>query len=297
MTVLAKLCPSDNTFETIVVDVTHRCNMACANCYLPDRTKPDMDIGRLFDFLQALPSRTNIRIAGAEPTLRKDLPMIIAMVRSTGHRAVLLTNGLRLSHRTYVEELRCAGLRHVYLSLNGADQDDWYEEIDGMACAYKKLRALDHLMDARMIVNTGTILVRGLNEGAVQRLIDRVLSYSPRHALLRFKNIGALGRYDQEAETRNLSLNEMEQIVGQVIGQPAERIRHYNLFKGQVEPATRLFPVDMTSKPGQGLWIKLTDWQATPAGRVDPGSRRRGRVTHDFKVAPFFEDVRVREDP
>ena len=87
--------PSENTFETVMVDVTHRCNMACANCYLPDRTVPDMDIARLEDCLAAFPNRTNVRIAGAEPTLRRDLPEIIDMVRRNGHRAVLLTNGLR----------------------------------------------------------------------------------------------------------------------------------------------------------------------------------------------------------
>lgn len=39
--------PEENTFETVMVDITHKCNMACANCYLPDRTPPDMDIKRL----------------------------------------------------------------------------------------------------------------------------------------------------------------------------------------------------------------------------------------------------------
>ncbi|MCV0424595.1 MAG: radical SAM protein [Roseibium sp.] len=287
-----KLEPSENTFETIVVDVTHRCNMTCANCYLPDRTKPDMDIGRLKEFLLALPCRTNIRIAGAEPTLRKDLTEIIAIVREAGHRAVLLTNGLRLSHRSYVEELRSAGLRHVYISLNGADNDDWYEAIDGMRCAQKKLSALDNAMASRLIVNTGTILVRGLNEQAIPRMLSRVASYQARHALLRFKNVGAIGRYDQIAEEKNLTLPDLEQIAGQAVGHPSDRIRNYNRFKGKVEPATRLFPTDMTSEPGQGLWIKLTDWQASKNGLIDAGSQRRGRLTYDFKVAPFFEDVR-----
>ncbi len=47
----------------------------------------------------------------------------------------------------------------------------------------------------------------------------------------------------------------MEHLVGQAIGQPAERISIYNRFKGQAETTTRLFAADMTSKPGHGLWI------------------------------------------
>ena len=166
--------PSENTFETVMVDVTHRCNMACANCYLPDRTVPDMDIARLEDCLAAFPNRTNVRIAGAEPTLRRDLPEIIDMVRRNGHRAVLLTNGLRLAKEAYVRELKDAGLRHVYVSLNGADNDDWYHAIDGLRCAEKKISAVEHVVGNGMILNTGTILVRGLNEDAVKRVLDIV---------------------------------------------------------------------------------------------------------------------------
>ncbi len=152
----------ENPFETVVADVTHRCNMACANCYLPNRDIPDMDIGRLEECLAALPKRVNLRLIGAEPTMRRDLPDIISMVRRRGHRAVLLTNGLRLARESYVRTLREAGLRHVYVSMNGADNDDWYETIDNMRCAAKKLRAVGNAVAHGMIVNTGTILVRGV---------------------------------------------------------------------------------------------------------------------------------------
>ena len=36
--------PEDNTFQDIFVDITHRCNMECKNCYLPTRTPPDMQL-------------------------------------------------------------------------------------------------------------------------------------------------------------------------------------------------------------------------------------------------------------
>ncbi len=71
------LAPEENIFESLVVDLTHRCNMTCANCYLPNRTIPDLDVDRLYDALARLPKRTYIRLIGAEPTLRVDLPDII----------------------------------------------------------------------------------------------------------------------------------------------------------------------------------------------------------------------------
>ena len=294
ITNVQSVAPEHNTFETVLVDVTHRCNMVCANCYLPNRDIPDMELSRLEACLAALPRRTNVRIAGAEPTMRRDLPEIVAMVRRRGHRAVLVTNGLRLGCERYVRELKDAGLRHVYISFNGADNDDWYQALDNMRCAAKKLRAVEHAVAHGMIVNTGTILVRGLNEAVVGRVHALVAGLRPRHAMLRFKNIGALGRYDVAAEARNLSMAEMEALAA-AIGVDAGKLAAFDRVKGAVERKTRLFPADLVARPGQGIWFKLTDWQVGTNGIVDPGSRRRGRITEDFRIAPLFDHVKANE--
>ncbi len=284
--------PEQNPFETLMVDLTHRCNMACANCYIPDRDQPDMDVEQLYDCLARLPRRTNIRLAGAEATMRRDLPDIIARIRGLGHRVVLLTNGLRLANTNYVTRLRAAGLRHVYVSMNGADNDDWYGAIDGMRCADKKLAAVRNVVDARMILNTGTILARGVNDGVVERMLGLVQNdLRGRHALIRFKNIGALGRYDKESERRNYAMAEMVGQVARAIGRPARELDGQRMIKGIDDRNTRLFPVIAGTPPGQGVWIKITDWQRDASGRVDAGSKRRGRVTDAFQVAPFFEMV------
>ncbi len=269
--------------------------MTCANCYLPNRDIPDMDIKRLEDCLAAFPKRTNVRIAGAEPTMRKDLPEIIDIVRRSGHRAVLLTNGLRLARPEYVSELYDAGLRHTYISLNGGDNDNWYKRIDSLRCAEKKIRAVENVVSQKMILNTGTILIRNLNEGAINQIFNMVRQLAPRHAVLRFKNVGALGRYDKKAEAQNLTMEELESLSANAIGYPQFDLTRYNRFKGKVEQNTRLFPVDLTSPPGRAIWFKLTNWQTTGDGFVDPESRRRGRVTQQFKIAPFFEHVRANE--
>ena len=292
---VASVPPHLSRFETIVVDLTHRCNMACHNCYLPNRDIPDMDVDRLEACLAALPQRTNIRLAGAEPTLRRDLPAIIDMVRRTGHRPVLLTNGLRLSRQRYVDALREAGLRHVYISMNGADNDDWYQAIDNLRCADRKVAALRACVNARMILNTGTILYRGVNEGAVARLTKLLDEMAPVHALMRFKNIGALGRYDAAAESRNLRLSDIERLVADVIGVPPAQLSPMRRIKQFTEDNSRLFPAVEGTRPGRGLWFKLTNWQSNDNGQVDAGSFRRGRITQTFQVAPFFEHVKENE--
>ena len=124
------LNPEENTFNLLMVDLTHRCNMECANCYLPNRNIPDMDVDKLYEFLKKLPSRVIVRLIGAEPTIRKDLPEIIKNVRECGHKVSLTTNGLRLSSKNYVNKIKEAGLRMVLISMNGADDPDVYAIID-----------------------------------------------------------------------------------------------------------------------------------------------------------------------
>ena len=287
--------PSDNYFETLMVDITHRCNMHCNNCYLPNRDIADMDIPRLLACLKQLPKRTNIRLAGGEPTLRHDLPEIITSIKQLGHRVVLLTNGLRLAQESYVNRLHQAGLRHVYISFNGADKDHWYQQIDQLACAQKKQQAIHNVLGRSMILNTGTILIKGVNEDAVQRTLDIIGAYQPRHALLRFKNIGALGRYDKHAEQHNLNMDDMQQLVANATGLSVDYIAQQTHIAGKNEPNTRLFPAHPNTATGQGIWIKITDWQADTTGLIDPNSSRRGRVTADFKLAPFFEHIKHNE--
>ena len=74
--------PEDSPFTTLFADITHRCNMACRNCYIPVRDLPDLPVDWLYDILARLPCRTRIRLVGAEPTMREDLPAIIAKVKT-----------------------------------------------------------------------------------------------------------------------------------------------------------------------------------------------------------------------
>lgn len=287
--------PAENPYRTLMVDLTHRCNMACANCYIPNRDVPDMDVGRLRGLLDELPRRTEIRLVGAEPTMRRDLPEIIAMVRAAGHTPHLLSNGLRLARADYVRELKDAGLRQAYVSLNGADHDDWYERIDQLRCAEKKIRAIENIVSSRMLLGTGTILVRGVNEAGVARVIAMVRATGTPYALMRFRNVGAIGRHDADAVRNNLSMDEMRGLLADALGRCPSRLQPHMDRHTRAERRVNWFPVDPDNRRAIGVWAKLTDWTVDENGIVDAGSRRRGRVTPDFRIAPFFEHVKANE--
>ena len=135
---MIKYEPENNPFKNVYCDIVHRCNMECANCYLPNRDLPDLPKDKLIDFLKKVGKPTEFRFIGGEPTLHKDLPELIEVATSLGHRTTIATNGLRTSSFNYLSKLKNAGLKTVYLSMTGWDNDDIYKITDKMKCATKK---------------------------------------------------------------------------------------------------------------------------------------------------------------
>ena len=266
-----RFAPEDSPFRVLFADITHRCNMACANCYIPVRDLPDLPIDWLYAILERLPRRARIRLVGAEPTMREDLPEIIARVRSLGHIPTILTNGLKLGRRSYTDRLRAAGLRTVYLSLNGGLRDDLYEEIDGAACAARKLKALDNLLDARMNVTVGMILVPGLNDGHLPEFLDHLLGKGVRDIHLR--SVGKMGRH---MEGEPFDLNGLEACLRGALGDHAD-----DLVLTSAEGSSRDFRLGRAG-------FQLTQWP-------DLGSLTRGRIAPDGQVEPMFESIAANE--
>lgn len=283
-----ELEPENNIFHSIIADVTHRCNMVCANCYIPNRDIPDMDINKLKECISKFPKRTEIRLIGAEPTLRKDLPEIIKMIRDTGNRPMLNTNGLRLANNDFAEKLSDSGLRSLSLSMNGADYDALYLKTDNMLCAKRKMKALTNCVKNHIFVNINCLIMKGVNEQAIPRLIEIAKQFDVK-IVLRFRNIAQLGRYTLEKD-ENYSYDELIEIVSGITNVDSDEIKKSNNIDGYEEEHNVLFRV-----PNSKVWIKITDWCPTNSIIPDPNSKRRGRITQDFKVAPFFEHVKINE--
>ena len=264
--------PEASPYETVIVDVTHRCNMACLNCYVPNREVPDLDATWLDTIFTRLPRGTFVRLVGGEPTVRNDLPELIRSIRSHGHHPVLVTNGLRLANRWYVHQLREAGLRIAYVSFNGGFDDELYEAIDDMRCAAPKRRALANLRAERIYTSVGMILVRGVNESAVADVLPAIAA-SPHVREFHLRSIGAMGRHMANAP---FTLDEMLSIFAAAAGiDPASIARHERTATSHDFRYRR-------------LRVQLTSWP-------DLGSTTRGRLTPEGMIAPFMEHVIANE--
>ena len=289
-----ELLPKNNHFTDVVIDVTHRCNMMCKNCYIPNREIPDMDADLMIDALSRFPKKVTVRIIGAEPTMRKDLPELITRIRKTQHRVTLLTNGLKLAREPYVEQLRNAGLKNLYLSMNGVDNDDWYEKIDELRCADKKIKAMIYSHKHKMLRDIGCIITDGVNEEAPSRMISMLNQHNISNVTLRFKTIGQVGRF--MPEEYQMGMDDLIEIMSNQLNLSKDYIEHWrdNWFypDNRQEKDSFLFPLNPESRRVySGIWIKLVNWNKYGKETVLADSTRRGRLTENFKVAPFFEHV------
>ena len=295
--------PQNNTFNEIVVDVTHRCNMSCNNCYIPNRSIPDLDYDKIINLFEQVPKKVFARIIGAEPTLRKDLPQLCKTIKKMGHRVGVATNGLKISNKNYLKNLRKNSLYNIHLSLNGIDNDDWYEQIDNMRCSEKKIKALDNLNELKYILDIGTVIVKGINDDAPKRMINFLNEKNIKNVIWRIKNVGQIGNFMRESEN-NYSMDGLISLVSNQLNIPIEKINRFRnklLYKNtEPESTTFMFPLDdldvNVSPHKNGRWIRIVNWDAgNEYGIPAPNRTRVGRVTPDFKIAPFYEHVKENE--
>lgn len=273
-----------------MVDLTHRCNMECANCYIPNRNIPDMNKSKLYNLISRLPNRTFIRLIGAEATMRDDLFEIISKVKEMGHRVSLTTNGLKLGREEYVLKLKQAGLRLVLLSMNGAIDDEIYKILDNGKYANLKHRALDNLLKHKFIVNTGTIIAKGVNERTIKEQVDLMCDYAEKYKVkippvVRIRTIATLGRSMKE-HTYNFS--EFKQNVCKQLNISEEYMQQNKTDEIVNNLGGFVFK-------HRNVMIRLVDWKVNDEGVPDFGNELRGRITEDWKIAPFFNHVKKNE--
>jgi organic radical activating enzyme len=67
----------------------------------------------------------HVTFTGGEPTLREDLPDLIAQAEKNGQVCGLLTDGLKLADRTYLHVLLNTGLDHILFLLQPENKESW----------------------------------------------------------------------------------------------------------------------------------------------------------------------------
>lgn len=128
-----------------VVEVTDRCNLKCPHCYQePNNKKIDVSKDLILDQIKHFPKDDyTITLAGAEPTLRKDLFELVTKIKLLGRDVNILTNGVKLSDLNYVKELYRSGCEFVTIGLNHPDYQ-------GSKVHKKQLKGISNCLEVGM---------------------------------------------------------------------------------------------------------------------------------------------------
>jgi PqqA peptide cyclase len=143
---------------SLVAEVTHRCPLHCVYCSNPlqmqsaDRELSTDDWIRVFHQAAAL-GVLHLHLTGGEPLARPDIAKLVAAGREANLYVNMITSGLGLTNDR-MQELKDAGLEHIQLSLQDADEEKANEFAGARAHAHKlKLAALIRQRDIAFTVN------------------------------------------------------------------------------------------------------------------------------------------------
>lgn len=162
--------------ERVDIRLGYRCNARCGFCYYKESltsTRDEPSTEQVKERLRIMrrAGASEVEFTGGEPTIRRDLPELIAAARGLGYRNIsMISNGLRLADRGYAEMVVAAGANDVLFSLHG-HEDALHDRQTGVPGSFKKiLAAIGHIqaLGARCRIST---TVNGEN---VERITDIV---------------------------------------------------------------------------------------------------------------------------
>ena len=143
--------------------LTYRCNNACAHCYnARPRQQAELNTAqwkRALDILwdTGIP---HIVFTGGEPTLRPDLPELIAYAEKKGQITGINSNGRKFKDPDFVKSLVDAGLDHAQITFESHIPDIHDRMVAANGAWDDTLAGLKNALDTHLYVMTNTTLLQ-----------------------------------------------------------------------------------------------------------------------------------------
>ena len=155
---------------SVLLTLTHRCQLSCAHCYQAQHQSDDLsfdELLRLFDEL-ALLGTLELTFTGGEALLRRDCLELVSEARQRGFAVTLFSNGGPITPAV-AQRLRELRVMSVEISLHAAHAA-LHDGLVGRAGAFDRaVRAVELLDDQGLPVVVKSNVLR-CNAGEVQRL-------------------------------------------------------------------------------------------------------------------------------
>ncbi|MGQ9627666.1 MAG: PqqD family peptide modification chaperone [Anaerolineae bacterium] len=160
------------------IALTYRCQNRCFFCYAssPERGRqvPEMtteEVCLVIDKIVDQARVPSISFTGGEPTLRDDLPELVAHAKGKGMRVNLISNGIRCAEESYVSWLAEAGLDSAQISLEAGRAEVHDAVVNHPGAFSKTVQGVRNLKSAGIHTHTNTTINR-TNRQDLFNLID-----------------------------------------------------------------------------------------------------------------------------
>jgi len=185
--------------------IGENCNNNCVFCMEEDRGArrqrlAQIDTAAAVRIMRSAPDRNQVMFTAGEPTLREDLPALVAKARSLGFRQIgVVTNGQRLAYADYLATLVESGLNHVIVSIHG-HMPSLHDSLTRTPGSFAHTTTgMTHILKLRasgtnLRFATATVLCRR-NLPEIRSLLDFLATFGPDERVL--TAIQPLGRGDR----------------------------------------------------------------------------------------------------
>lgn len=203
----------DRIISYLRVSVTERCNFRCVYCMPAEGIElaPHKELLSFEEIVRLVRvgvslGLSKIRLTGGEPTIRRDLPELVAMLNSIDgiKEIAMTTNGARLFE--LAEPLKKSGLSRLNISLDTL-RSDRNRELTRRDQLPAVLKGIDAALDSGFTsLKFNTVVLRGIND---DELCDLVSFAHKRKSQIRFIEYMPMGAARLDERNRTVKMQEM----------------------------------------------------------------------------------------
>jgi radical SAM protein with 4Fe4S-binding SPASM domain len=191
--------------QSLIFEVTQRCNHVCMHCYNVwqgggDYPRGELDTVRTLKLLEKALNETicrHVTLTGGEPLLRPDLPILLDFLFKRRVQTTIISNGRLLSEATAADLIgRGAGLVELPLL---SHRREVHDRLSGACGAWDAvLAAMANVRLHRGSVVTAFVITR-LNIEHLYETIRLAFAFGARGVMLNRFNVGGRGRKNVDA--------------------------------------------------------------------------------------------------
>ena len=185
-----------------ILEVTERCNLTCPMCYAfsspSERDYSLEEIETRLDQLISVEGKgISLQISGGEPSVRKDLDQIAAMVKRKGFGQLeMVSNGIRLAREAdFAEKLVKWGFTSVYLQFDSTRPEDIIK-LRGEDLWNVREKAIAALERVKLPSTLAVSLYDGLNSDQIQQVVHFAWQHPDTVCAIAFQAATPFGRFE-----------------------------------------------------------------------------------------------------